>query len=82
MSSEIKLTEIDTVVGKYMVVWRNDCKAAVRVTKIDEKGGRVHYEVVSGPDSGVRYSSSYDPSQKADVWDEEEKHLACLNLET
>ena len=75
------LKDVETLIGKIVVLYRNEVKTPARliaVNKDGEKAGRIVYELLVGPEKGKRFSSKYDDSQTAYVYDDDNKVLALL----
>jgi len=78
---ELKMAEAtpETLVGKFIVLWRNETKQPCRVIGLDADEGKVRYELLAGPDKGKKFRSRYDKSQSVKVYDDDNLVLACLD---
>jgi len=69
---EVKLMhDVDELVGKFLVLWRNETDIPAKVLSVDHSEQRVKYEVIGGPDKGKRFSCRFDTTQTVKVWDNE-----------
>lgn len=74
----VKMTEADKIVGKFVVLWRNEKKQPCKVVEVDIPGKRVKYELIAGPEKGKQWWSRYDESQNVLVYDDDNLMLALL----
>jgi hypothetical protein len=58
-SVDVKMNRPGRLVGKFVVLWRNEEKTAAKVYRVDKK--RVYYEVMSGADKGKKFKARYAP---------------------
>jgi hypothetical protein len=71
---------MDSLIGKYIVLWRKEEKQACRVEKVDVESKFIFYELISGSDKGKKFKSRFDASQKGiDVYDDDSVILAVLS---
>ena len=70
---EVKLMhDVDELVGKFLVLWRNETKQPAKVLSVDYREQRVTCELIGGPDDGLRASFGIGfPDQTVKVWDNE-----------
>ena len=76
--TEVRMTEAEKLVEKFVVLWRNEAKQPCKVLSVDKAEQKVRYELVAGPDKGKRFISRYDSSQTVKVYDEGNLNLALL----
>lgn len=75
----ISLKEVDKLVGKFAVLFRNNQKTPAKIIEIDVTGGRMVYELLGGADKGKKMTAKYDPAQSAMVYDSDNVMLALLD---
>lgn len=65
MSTEekVKLKEAEQLVGKFVVLWRNESKQPCKVLEVFKDKEEVLYELIGGPDKGKKIRSRYDSTQ-------------------
>ena len=74
-----KMEEPEVIVGKYIVLWRQEQKQACKVIGVNKQDKKITYELVSGPDKGRKFQSRYDSSQIVDVYNDDSLILAVLD---
>ena len=77
----VSMKDTDKLIGRFVVLYRNEVKTPAKIENIvtvNEKEKRLVYELMGGPDKGKRFSSKFDESQTAWVYDEDNKVLALL----
>ena len=75
---EVRMTEAEKLMDKYVVLWRNEAKQPCKVLSVDKAEQKIRCELVAGPDKGKRFISRYDSSQTVKVYDEGNKLLAVM----
>lgn len=76
---QVKMKEPDELIGKFVVLWRNESKQPCRVLEVDGKKQEVLYELLVGPEKGKKFRSRYDPSQTVVSYDDGAAVLAMLD---
>jgi len=76
---QVKMTEPKGIVGKFVVLWRNEEKQPCRVHDVDMTKQEVVYELLTGPDKGKKYRSRFDPSQTVVAYNDGAAVLAMLD---
>ena len=75
---KVSMKDVDKLVGRYAIFYRNNVKTPGKILRIDTAEKRIIFEILSGPDAGKKKSSKYDEAQTADVYNEDNKVLALL----
>lgn len=75
---ELRMTDAEKLVDKYVVLWRNEAKQPCKVLSVDKAEQKIRYELVAGPDKGKRFISRYDSSQTVKFYDDGNLNLALL----
>jgi len=80
MSTEekVKLKEAEKLVGKFVVLWRNESKQPCKVLEVYKDKEEVLYELIGGPDKGKKIRSRYDSTQTIRAYDEGSSLLVLL----
>lgn len=76
---QVKMKEPKGIVGRFVVLWRNEAKQPCRIIEVDEGKQEVVYELLVGPDKGKKYRSRYDPSQTIVIYEDGAAVLAMLD---
>jgi hypothetical protein len=76
---KIPMKEQDKFIGKFVVLFRKDQRVAAKVLQFDNADKRIVYEVMAGTDKGKKFSSRYDDTQDANVYDEGNVILAIMD---
>jgi len=77
--ASIPLKDASQLVGKFIVVYRNNAKVPVKILSVDMEAKRWRYEILGGLDKGKIYSSKFDESQSVNVYDDSNFVLALLD---
>ena len=77
----VSMKDTDKLIGGFVVLYRNEIKTMAKIesiVRVDEKERRLVYVLEAGPEKGKRFSSKFDESQTALVYNEDNKVLAVL----
>ncbi len=66
------------LVGTYAVLYMDDVKVPARIIRVDENPMRLIYEVLGGLNKGKTFSSRFDDSQSANLYNRDNLNLALL----
>jgi nitrogen-specific signal transduction histidine kinase len=77
----VALKDVNKLVGRFAVLFRNNKKVAAKIVEIDLVAGRIVYELLAGLDKGKMMTSKYDPAQSALIYDTENLMLALMDVE-
>jgi hypothetical protein len=75
---EIRMTDAEKLVDKYIILWRNEAKQTCKVLSVDKAEQKIRYELVAGTEAGKRFVSRYDSSQTIKAYDDSNLSLALL----
>lgn len=78
-SEKIKMEEAEKVIGKYLVLWRQEQKQAAKILAVDKQNKKITYELISGLDKGKKFQSRYDSSQIVDLYNDDSVIIAVLD---
>ena len=80
VAEKVKMENAEAVIGKYLVLWRQETKQAAKIVAVDEKNKKITYELIAGPDKGRKFQSRYDSSQVVDLYNDDS--VICAVLDT
>lgn len=75
---KVKLKDAEKLVGKFVVLWRNESKQPCKVVEVYKDKEEVLYELIGGPDKGKKIRSRYDASQTVRAYEEGASLLVLL----
>lgn len=75
------LSNAKNLVGKYGIIYRKGKADVGRIINVDVPNRKISYELISGVDKGKTLTSKFDPTQKADLYDEDNLVLALMRTE-
>ena len=75
----VSLKDVAKLIGRYAVMYRNNQKVPAKIIRVDEVEKRLVYELIAGPEKGMKKSSKYDEAQSALVYDLDNLNLAILD---
>jgi hypothetical protein len=64
--------------GVYAVLYMDDVKIPAKIIRVEENPLRLIYEVLGGLNKGKIFSSRFDDSQSANIYDRDNLNLALL----
>jgi hypothetical protein len=75
----LKMTNTDKVVGSFVVLYRSGVgKTPAKIISIDVENGQIDYELIAGPDKGMKFRAEYSEGQSALCYTMENVNLAIL----
>ena len=74
----VPMKDTEKLIGRFVVLYRNDVKTPAKVIGVNKADRRIVYELMGGTDKGKQFSSKFDESQMAFVYDDSNVMLALL----